>query len=278
MSVQHRHTLREPIIVTELGQPNISMGHSGDFAAERASLEPLPRLAAPWMQSRLLHRLFGSSRLFRRLFLGAACQMELALLGGHKHAGTLGLIRSVRRQRESLMGANEAFLVHSLAAAQGRLDGAMAEVGVYQGCSAKLISIASSGRPLHLFDTFAGLPEPLAQEQTHLHRRQYHGSLEAVENFLAGHRNIKVHPGEFPATASACEGLKFSFVHLDVDLETSMRACLEFFYPRMIPGGIILTHDYSWLAGVKRACDTFLAHRREQMIEMPTSQAMLVKL
>jgi hypothetical protein len=102
--------------------------------------------------------------------------------------------------------------------------------------------------------------------------------LGAVQKTLSEHRNITLHPGRFPATATACGHLRFSFVHLDVDLEESTRACLEFFYPRMAPGGIILTHDYSLLEGVKAACDRFLAQRPEMMIELPTSQAMLVKL
>jgi hypothetical protein len=230
------------------------------------------------MRARLLHRLFGTSRIFRVLSLGVACRFELALLGGHKHAATVRLIRAIRQERESLISANEAFLVHSLAASQSRLDGVMAEVGVYQGCSAKLISLASRGTPLHLFDTFDGLPEPRPAEQVLLRKGQYRGSLRAVSAYLAGEQNIVLHPGEFPATTLGGEDLRFSFVHLDVDLEASMLACLDFFYPRMVPGGIILTHDYSWLAGVRAACDRFLTNRPEMMIEMPTSQAMLVKL
>jgi O-methyltransferase len=54
--------------------------------------------------------------------------------------------------------------------------------------------------------------------------------------------------------------------------------CLEYFYPRMVPGGIILTHDYSYLEGVKAAFGEFLSARAERVIELPTSQAMIVKL
>jgi O-methyltransferase len=229
------------------------------------------------MRRGLLHRLFGRSRMFRKLSMGVACRLELALLDGHKQRSTIALIRRVRRERESLMSANEAFVLHSIAAAQSRLEGAMAEVGVYEGCSAEIISIAARNTPLHLFDTFNGLPEPDAHERPLLHRGQYSASLGAVQRSLSEHRNIALHPGEFPGTAAECEHLRFSFVHIDVDLESSTRACLEFFYPRMAPGGIILTHDYSWLQGVKAACDRFLAHRPEMMIELPTSQAMLVK-
>jgi predicted O-methyltransferase YrrM len=260
----------------DVGQTTAALEPAYNFAA--GDVAGQDRRSVPWMRARFLHRLFGRSRIFRALSLGMACRLELALLGGHKCAATVRLIREIREERESLISSNEAFLLHSLAASQSKLDGVMAEVGVYQGCSAKLISLASRGIPLHLFDTFDGLPEPRPAEQALLQKGQYCGSLHAVRVYLAGQHNIVLHPGEFPATTLGSEDLRFSFVHLDVDLEASTLACLDFFYPRMVPGGIIVTHDYSWLAGVRAACDKFLANRPEMMIEMPTSQAILVKL
>ncbi len=55
---------------------------------------------------------------------------------------------------------------------------------------------------------------------------------------------------------------RFSFVHLDVDLYESTLAGLEYFYPRLIPGGVILSHDYSILAGVKKAFEDFCMTNR----------------
>jgi hypothetical protein len=46
----------------------------------------------------------------------------------------------------------------------------------------------------------------------------------------------------------------------------------------MVRGGIILIHDYSYLGGVKEALVEFLNHHSERLIELPTSQAMIVKL
>ena len=45
----------------------------------------------------------------------------------------------------------------------------------------------------------------------------------------------------------------------------------------MVPGGIIITHDYSIIPGVASACRQFLQDKPETMIELPTTQAMLVK-
>jgi hypothetical protein len=46
----------------------------------------------------------------------------------------------------------------------------------------------------------------------------------------------------------------------------------------MVRGGIVLSHDYSLLAGVRLAFDRFLEDKPEGLIELPTTQCMLVKL
>lgn len=228
------------------------------------------------MKHPLLHRIYGNSRVVRSFAMSIQSRLELLSLGGHKSGEVLDLIRTTRRSRESLLSSNEAFLVHSVARAQSRLPGVMAEVGVYQGCSAKLISIASNGCELHLFDTFDGLPEPGESERRHLRSRQYRSSLPSVQAFLADEPGIRLHPGFFPGTARGLEQKRFSFVHLDVDLKSSTRDCLEFFHPRMVPGGIIMTHDFSFLDGVREAFTEFLIGKTGQLIELQTSQAILV--
>ncbi|WP_158745327.1 TylF/MycF/NovP-related O-methyltransferase [Acidisphaera sp. L21] len=88
---------------------------------------------------------------------------------------------------------------------------------------------------------------------------------------------MSFHPSLFPQSAETCRETTYSFVHLDVDLHSSTLACLEYFYPRMVQGGIILSHDYSYLHGVKGAFEEFLADKPEMALELSTSQAMLVK-
>jgi hypothetical protein len=221
--------------------------------------------------------MIAKSRTVRAMTIGMMARLDLILLAGHKQPGQISDMRKALRGRESLMSGNEVFTVYSLARAQSALDGDMAEVGVYQGCSAKLITIASGGKPLHLFDTFAGLPAPDADEHGRMRTGHYAASLRSVQDFLAGEHHVSFYPGLFPQTAAPVEDIRFSFVHLDVDLKSSTLACLEFFYPRMVLGGVILTHDYSYLNGVREAFDEFLAEKTEFAIELATSQAMLVK-
>jgi len=229
-----------------------------------------------WMNYERAQRIVGCSKILRRLTIGLFARLELFILQGHKDHATLRQIRRCRRDAESLLTGSEAFLLYSLARAQRGLDGAMAELGVYEGSSARIICEAKEDRPIYLFDTFAGLPEPSKSEARLLKRGQYEASLRAVQTLLGGYTNVHFRPGMFPRSVAGIEGVRFSLVHLDSDLYSSTLAGLEFFYPRMVPGGIILAHDYSTLPGVSRAFAEFLGDEQGSVIELPTTQAMIV--
>ena len=103
-------------------------------------------------------------------------------------------------------------------------------------------------------------------------------SIEMVKNKLKNFINIYIYPGVFPKSAEKLNNVRFSFVHLDVDLYKSIEDSLEFFYPKMSKGGIILTHDYPILNGVKKAWDKFFKDKPESTIKLTGNQAMIIKL
>jgi O-methyltransferase len=230
-----------------------------------------------WMKGEFTQRVVGRSRLLRRLSVGTLARLELFIMSGHKSPATLATLRRCRRESESLLTGNEAFLLHSLARAQSRLDAAFAEVGVYEGSSARVLCEAKGSRPLYLFDTFAGLPEPGRREARVLAPGQFSAPLERVKALLAPFPKVHFCPGTFPDSAEGLTLPAFSLVHLDVDLRESTLAALEYFYQRMVPGGVILSHDYSILPGVADAFDGFLRDKTERLIELPTTQAMIIR-
>jgi hypothetical protein len=72
--------------------------------------------------------------------------------------------------------------------------------------------------------------------------------------------------------------LSFSFVHLDVDLYQSTLSGLEWFYPRLNRGGVLISHDYTIAKGVRKAFDEFFIDKPECLIELSGSQVAFVKL
>jgi O-methyltransferase len=162
------------------------------------------------------------------------------------------------------------------------LGGEMAEVGVFRGESAKLIARFKGDVPLHLFDTFAGMPETdSARDNIHQRGDFRETSLQLVQGRLRNHGQIYFHPGYFPQTAleAGLSDRTFCFVHLDMDIYRSTLDGLNFFYPRLIPGGAIISHDYfaKTCAGVKKAFDEFCRETGVVAVPLWDSQCLIIK-
>lgn len=116
----------------------------------------------------------------------------------------------------------------------------IAEIGVYRGGSAKVLSRIADA--LFLFDTFAGMPVsgPL---DSHKVGAFSDTSLELVKRLIPW---AQCFPGKFPDTLKDADfrpGL-FGFVHADVDQYESTKAVIEHMPQYMAPGGMILFDDF----------------------------------
>lgn len=58
------------------------------------------------------------------------------------------------------------------------------------------------------------------------------------------------------------------------------RHALEFFYEKMVPGGVIYFDDYGWPGYVelKRMIDNFFRDKPENILYMPTGQGIVIKI
>jgi len=187
------------------------------------------------------------------------------------------LIKRIKKEKEVLVHNHEAYQIYTTIKRTRKIKGDLAEVGVYQGGTAKLICQAKKDKTLHLFDTFKGLPK-VGKIDTQYHQGEFAASYENVKKYLKYFPKVNIYKGTFPETAKPIKDINFSFVHLDVDTYESTKECLRFFYPRMSRGGIIISHDYTAVQGVKKAFDEFFKDKPEPLLEMAGSQCLLVKL
>ena len=132
-------------------------------------------------------------------------------------------------------------------------QGDFAEFGVYKGGAALLLHNIAPNKILHLFDTFEGMPENDQFEQGHRAGDFSDTSEEKVRELLGPSRNIIFHKGWFPL--QKMPNTMYSFVHIDADIYQSTKAGLDYFCPRLVPGGRIVFDDYDWpqCPGVKKA-------------------------
>jgi len=154
------------------------------------------------------------------------------------------------------------------------IPGSFAELGVYKGDSAKLLNLMDQDRTFHLFDTFEGFTEvdligETGKAATYTTKNFADTSLEKVKARLNSEKFV-FHMGYFPNTAKGLENETFSLVNMDADLYNPTKAGLEFFYPRLSPGGIIIIHDYNpdW-PGIMQAVDEFAKTIPEPIITLP---------
>jgi len=148
------------------------------------------------------------------------------------------------------------------------IPGDLAELGVYRGGVAKVMSLHSPNKSVRLFDTFEGIPDQQQDDDFH-QPGEFYCELDDVKATLSGCDNVTYHVGIFPATAC---GDVFSVVHLDADLYQSTIDGLRYFWPRMSAGGAIVLDDWNWrfCEGVKRAVLEYFTgtgHRFEERAE-----------
>ena len=162
------------------------------------------------------------------------------------------------------------------------VPGAIAEVGVYKGYTAKILTELFPDRRFYLFDTFEGFEKSdFTLEKVKKHSSNFFDdtSLSLVQNYLGSSPNHRYCKGYFPSTTSMVEkGETFSLVHLDADLYAPIKSGLEYFYPKMSPGGMLIVHDYSSNAwpGVIQAVDEFLVDKPEGLIRIPDKSGTVV--
>jgi O-methyltransferase len=182
----------------------------------------------------------------------------------------------------TLLDPSRLALLYRCAQQAARIPGEAAEVGVYRGGAARVLceALQDAGKTIHLFDTFSGMPAVDAGKDRHRAGDFTDTSLEAVKSFLAGCAGTQFHPGLFPDTARGLGSARFSVVHVDVDIYPSVKACAEFFYPRLSPGGLMLFDDYAQPScpGAKQAVDEFFSGKPERPLPLPSGQCLLVKL
>lgn len=147
--------------------------------------------------------------------------------------------------KNSLVDYPRLLRIKDILAFTDQFPGDNAEVGVYKGGTAYLIAQYSS-KHLHLFDTFEGMPEPDPKLDLHKKGDFSDTSFQNVDKLLTYFEHVSFYKGLFPNTVTPkLENTTFAFVHLDCDLYESVKAGLEFFWPRMIYGGVIVLDDYA---------------------------------
>ncbi len=175
------------------------------------------------------------------------------------------------------------------------LQGLMAECGCYRGLSSYVLCStlrqtqgAFNGEGFRIFDSFAGLSVPQAEDQVDgvsveanilrdmTRPGKFAAALEQVQGALAAFPHIRYFPGWIPQGFPPEPDARYRFVHVDVDIYQPTRDSFEYFYPRLVPGGIIVSDDYNW-PGARKALAEFCDKHGATLELTPYTQAYVVR-
>lgn len=180
------------------------------------------------------------------------------------------------------------FNLYNLAKAWAPLEGDLAECGanVGRGSYLMLASNRHNSKHLYAFDSFEGLSEPVEADRPQDQQAKAWAAHEFSVGEDVARRNLSAFEGRFtllkgwiPERFAEVAGKQFSLVHIDVDLYEPTRASVEFFWPRLNVGGLIVCDDYGSrrCPGARKAMDDFARSLGLRIAELSTMQGLLIK-
>lgn len=151
------------------------------------------------------------------------------------------------------------------------IPGAFVECGVWRGGSAMTMALTLKAlgikdRTLYLFDTFAGMTPPEEIDVDHAGTRIADSCYAPLEDVRHNMESTGYAGDILYAAGNICETVKhlqpvsnsIALLRLDTDWYKSTRAELEFFFPQVSPGGVVIVDDYGHWAGSRKATDEYL--------------------
>ena len=181
------------------------------------------------------------------------------------------------------------------------IPGRRAECGVYRGLSSLLVCRAAravhpdfDGGGMHLFDSFERFSAPTEFDMIPVRNEggvmrmqppfppnyRLNTSFDEVTQALAEFPGLAIQRGWLPQVLQQLPEAAWSFVHLDVDLYEPTLGGLAYFFPRLSPGGVIITDDYGAerYPGARKAWEQFCGERKIPYIVLATGQAVIMRV
>ena len=163
------------------------------------------------------------------------------------------------------------------------------EVGVWKGGTAAImaqkLSLLNSHCKLYLADTFTGVAKATSKDDFYVGGEHSDTSVALVEALLkktSSYQNLKILKGIFPD--ETCKYIPaeetFGLCHIDVDVYSSAKDIVEWIWPRMIIGGMIIFDDYGFhtCTGVTRYVEEIKNLQDRIIIHNLNGHAIMIKI
>ena len=176
------------------------------------------------------------------------------------------------------------------------IEGSIVECGVWRGgMIAGIASIFGLKRSYYLFDSFEGLPAAAeidgiaaikwqSEKDSPLYFDNCKAEMEFAEKAMAlslsSTEKVFYVKGWFNETLTTENfNENISLLRLDADWYESTMTCLEFFFPKVVPGGLIIIDDYHMWEGCSKAVHDYLSRNNctERISQFENKTAFILK-
>ena len=158
-----------------------------------------------------------------------------------------------------------------------QIEGDFVECGVWYGILSRTIaeytSFADQKRQFYLVDTFGALATPGLE---HYEPDIY----DIVKRRFSAFPNVNLIRGKIPQILPSIPCKQVAYLSIDMNGIEPERAALNYFYEKIVPGGVIYFDDYGWrgFENQKAMIDEFFRSKPETILQTPSGQGIVIKL
>jgi hypothetical protein len=187
------------------------------------------------------------------------------------------IIHSIDTATEGAFIARQ-YILRQLAKQQSGKNSNFAECGTYAGMSVHFVADLCPQRFIGI-DSFEGVSEPGEHDTDYFKTLKLDIPIEYAEKTMieGNHKNVELYKGWIPEVFKNIDDLEYSYVNVDVDLYQPTKDSIEYFWPRIISGGVLICDDYGSYKtiGARKAMIDFFG--QDNIFEIPTGQAIVYK-
>jgi O-methyltransferase len=165
--------------------------------------------------------------------------------------------------------------------------GDLIEIGVWRGGTGALIAkqcqLAGIEALVYLCDTFQGVVKASSRDVAYVGGEHADTSQAAVLELIRALQldSVRILEGIFPDdTGHLLSGRLFRFCHIDVDVYDSAKDILNWVWPRLVPGGMVVYDDYGFYScvGITRLVNEERVKPDRLVIHNLNGHAVVIKL
>jgi O-methyltransferase len=135
-------------------------------------------------------------------------------------------------------------------------------------------------RKFYLFDTYEGMVEDqISKNERAAFKHDYKNTYEFVVKTFKDFDNVVIVKGIVPESLDKVNIEKVAYLSIDMNCAEPERAALEFFWPKLVSGGIVILDDYVFSGRElqQKSADEFAKLMGVKILSLPTGQGIILK-